>query len=103
MKNLVEAPSLGELAGLLQTWKARGYVTADEIDALFAGGDPTPEQLDAVYVAIQKESIEIVEDEDDLIEPEPVEVVVPAVEDTSTADPVRMYLRSIGKVALLSG
>ncbi|MFN2613383.1 MAG: RNA polymerase sigma factor RpoD [Actinomycetota bacterium] len=103
MKNLVEAPSLAELASVLQRWKARGYVTPDEIDALFDGGKPTPEQLEAVYVAIQRESIEIVDSEEEPSEPEPLDVVVPPVEDTSTSDPVRMYLRTIGKVALLTG
>ncbi|HVL32443.1 MAG TPA: RNA polymerase sigma factor RpoD [Actinomycetota bacterium] len=100
-----------ELQSLIARAKARGFATPDEIDALF-DGDPTPEQLDGVYSALQREGIEIAEDEE-----EPLELVqVDAVPDVSaelqpqpedapspTADPVRMYLKSIGRVPLLTG
>src|SRR2546421_5387444 len=68
----------------------------------------TPEQLAAVYVTLQQAGIEIVEEDEDEeplfdFEPEVVVETVP-VEDapSPTADPVRMYLKSIGKVPLLT-
>src|SRR3989440_11283503 len=68
----------------------------------------TPEQLAAVYVTLQQAGIEIVEEDEDEeplfdFEPEVVVETVP-VEDapSPTADPVRMYLKTIGKVPLLT-
>ncbi|TMK79649.1 MAG: RNA polymerase sigma factor RpoD, partial [Actinobacteria bacterium] len=70
--------------------------------------DMSPEQLDAVYVTLQQAGIEIVEEDEDEeplfdFEPEVVVETVP-VEDapSPTADPVRMYLKTIGKVPLLT-
>ncbi|TML80245.1 MAG: RNA polymerase sigma factor RpoD [Actinobacteria bacterium] len=76
--------------------------------ALFVSQDMTPEQLDAVYVTLQQAGIEIVEEDEDEepvfdFEPEVVVETAP-VEDapSPTADPVRMYLKTIGKVPLLT-
>src|SRR5436190_22415770 len=96
-----------ELAALVARAKQSGIVTPAEIDALFVSQDMSPEQLDAVYVTLQQAGIEIAEeDEDDepLLEFEPEVIVALPVEDapSPTADPVRMYLKSIGKVPLLT-
>src|SRR6266568_9364283 len=97
-----------ELKDLLARARARGgMVTADEIDALFVSQEMTPEQLDAFYVTLQQAGVEVIEDEDDEEPPpefEPGIVVEVAVEEapSPTADPVRMYLKTIGKVPLLT-
>src|ERR1700752_4373789 len=95
------------LAALIARAKQTGFVTPEEIDELFVSQDMSPEQLDAVYITLQQAGIEIVEeDEDDEplfeFEPEVIVETVPVEEAPSpTADPVRMYLKSIGKVPLL--
>ena len=97
-----------ELAALVARAKQSGIVTHAELDALFVSQDMSPEQLDAVYVTLQQAGIEIVEEDEDEeplfdFEPEVVVETVP-VEDapSPTADPVRMYLKTIGKVPLLT-
>jgi len=97
-----------ELAALVARAKQSGIVTPAELDALFVSQDMSPEQLDAVYVTLQQAGIEIVEEDEDEeplfdFEPEVVVETVP-VEDapSPTADPVRMYLKTIGKVPLLT-
>ncbi|MGZ4121089.1 MAG: RNA polymerase sigma factor RpoD [Actinomycetota bacterium] len=110
-ETFVEAPSTPQnaLTDLLARAKQQGgIVSAEEIDALFVSYEMTPEQLDAVYAVLQQAGIEVVEeDEEDEppfdLEPELVpEVVVVEDAPSPTADPVRMYLKSIGKVPLLT-
>ena len=97
-----------DLAALILRAKQTGIVTPEEIDALFVSQDMTPEQLDAVYITLQQAGIEIVEEDEEeepLFEFEPEIVVeIAPVEDapSPTADPVRMYLKTIGKVPLLT-
>ncbi len=86
--------------------KQRGFATPEDVDALFDDGEPTPEQLDIVYAALQSAGVEILEEEDEDIGASltelglpPEQEAVPAV----TTDPVRMYLKSIGRVSLLTG
>jgi RNA polymerase primary sigma factor len=104
---LANPQQLDELTGLIARSKPRGFVTPDELDALFGGQEPLPEQLDAVYAALQQNGLEVLEEDDD---DEPIEVfereiaILPPAEEapSPTADPVRMYLKSIGKVPLLT-
>jgi RNA polymerase primary sigma factor len=111
VQEIHEAPETEKtdgVAALLARAKQSGIVTPEEIDALFVSQDMSPEQLDALYVTLQQAGIEIVEeDEDDEplfeFEPEVIVETVPVEEAPSpTADPVRMYLKSIGKVPLLT-
>jgi len=111
VQEIQEAPQAEKtdgVAALLARAKQSGMVTPEEIDALFVSQDMSPEQLDALYVTLQQAGIEIVEeDEDDEplfeFEPEVIIETAPVEEAPSpTADPVRMYLKSIGKVPLLT-
>src|SRR5438445_3942920 len=95
------------VTALLVRAKASGMVTPEEIDALFAAQDMSPEQLSAVYVTLQQAGVEIVEEDEDeepLLDVEPEVIIEAPVEDapSPTADPVRMYLKTIGKVPLLT-
>jgi RNA polymerase primary sigma factor len=109
MQDAAQPAQADGLTALLLRAKQQGFVTPEEIDALFVSQDMTPEQLDAVYVTLQQAGIEIVEEDEDEDEPlfdfEP-ELVVETVQvedaPSPTADPVRMYLKSIGKVPLLT-
>jgi len=92
------------LAELIAVARARGFATSDDVDEL-VGEDASPEELDAAYAALQAAGIEVRDEAEDdfnpamwtLPESQPTEEA-PA----QTSDPVRMYLRSIGKVALLT-
>jgi RNA polymerase primary sigma factor len=95
---------------LLMRAKDRGgFVTGDEIDEALATLDLTPEQMEAMQQALTEEGIEVIE----MPSPADVEAAAEleaeagaiAAEDlqrAATSDPVRMYLKEIGKVPLLS-
>ncbi|HHY64137.1 MAG TPA: RNA polymerase sigma factor RpoD [Clostridiaceae bacterium] len=109
--------------------REKGMLTYREIEDAFERVDMTPEQIEKIYEALEKMGIEIVADNIDSIdnidnidnienidvieedfedipyiegaeEEEDVDISIP--EGISIDDPVRMYLKEIGKVPLLS-
>ena len=87
---------------LLDKAKSKGSITykemMDEIDHI----ELTPEQIEKIYEVLESMGIEIIGDEtsEDNIEEEELDLSVP--EGIAIDDPVRMYLKEIGKVPLLS-
>ena len=108
-----------KLSKLLELAKSKKNVL-DEREVLdaFAGEELTPEKLDRIYDFLDKKHVDILkmsndddmdpdlfsEDEDadpeDAIDVEHIDLSVP--EGIGVDDPVRMYLKEIGKVPLLS-
>ncbi len=108
---------------LLARAKKRGYITYDELNEALPQDQMSSEQIEDVMAALSERGINIIENdepaddgaeaaraEEDEDEPEPVEgdlgaapvvAVVKAPLDR-TDDPVRMYLREMGAVELLS-
>lgn len=103
---------------LVQKGKKRGLLTYNEIMAALQHVDLTPEQIDEIYEQLSAMGIEVVPDSgeleeglDDVQEPivldpadvdenESIDLTVP--EGVGIDDPVRMYLKEIGRVPLLS-
>ena len=95
---------------IVQKAKAKGKITYGELATEL--GDINPEQIDKVFDAFEEMGVDVLKDdfdeEPDVEELEKVEDI--KVEDINTMnfdginvdDPVRMYLREIGKIPLLS-
>ena len=93
--------------------KERGYITIDELNAALPPEEVSSEQIEDTMTMMSELGINVVEDEEAEAEPEPVGeredgAVVAAAGNLSdddvgrTDDPVRMYLREMGSVELLS-
>ncbi|HHV98545.1 MAG TPA: RNA polymerase sigma factor RpoD [Clostridiaceae bacterium] len=93
------------LKDLIERGKAKGMLTYKEIMDAFEDVELQPEQIEKIYEKIENIGIDVVGD----IEPE-LEDLQDAEEDLDLSipeginidDPVRMYLKEIGKVPLLS-
>ncbi len=94
-----------EVQALLLLGRKAGSLTADEVTEALVAGDLPAEALDAVLLALRGAGIEVVEPSDDDDEPDaagPRPDASRADLGGQTSDPVRLYLRQIGKVALLT-
>ena len=102
-----------EVRILLEEGKEQGYLAAEHILEVLADVDLTPEQIDDIYVAFHDLGIDVVgadgvhhtggqpgagEQEQEAEEVPKLDLSIK----TASNDPVRMYLREIGKVPLLT-
>lgn len=96
---------------LIEEGKKSGILTYENISTKLAAIELNPEQIEKIYEFFEKQGIEVVGNieaeldnvaEDlNITEDELADLSVP--EGVSIDDPVRMYLKEIGKVALLKG
>jgi RNA polymerase primary sigma factor len=117
---------------LISKAKKRGYVTYDELNEALPSGEMSPDQIEDIQTALSEMGVQIVESDEEAEaeadeDGEAVEALVPDDEDEDeddgekkgpakdaragnkklatgerTDDPVRMYLREMGAVELLS-
>ena len=96
------------LKTLMRLGKERGYVTHDELNAALPAEDFTSEQIDDFMSTLNEMGVSVVEaaDSDESSEGEGEEQRstgnVSDSDVSGTDDPVRMYLREMGSVELLS-
>ncbi len=90
---------------LVDKGRKRGMLTYKEINEAFEEMDLEPEQIEKIYESIEQMGIEVIEDMDaDLkqIATNEEEIDLSLPEGINVDDHVRMYLKEIGKVPLLS-
>lgn len=96
---------------LIEKGKKKGSLTYKEVMDELYEIDLSPEQIEKVYEVLESMEIDVVGDMHEVapstgaqaeIEPETEELDVSIPEGISIDDPVRMYLKEIGKVSLLS-
>ncbi|HWP24969.1 MAG TPA: RNA polymerase sigma factor region1.1 domain-containing protein, partial [Xanthobacteraceae bacterium] len=104
---------------MIKSAKKRGYVTYEQLNAVLPSEEVTSEQIEDILAMLNEMGINVIEQDDDAVsedgeeeeedEGELIEVQqkLPAKSDTRepserTDDPVRMYLREMGSVELLS-
>jgi RNA polymerase primary sigma factor len=88
---------------LIERGKKRGSLTYEEINAVFENvEDVNPERIDELFEEIATAGVEVVDDqkEEKPAADEDAAAALPA--GLSLDDPVRMYLKEIGRVPLLS-
>ena len=108
------------IKNLMNVGKAKGYITYTELNNLLPTAEFTPDRIDGVIRALGEVKIRVVEDnevdggkkksihlqEEDVLEDDDEEEAeaTPTVVDNAgrSDDPVRMYLREMGNVELLS-
>ncbi|MBS0220955.1 MAG: RNA polymerase sigma factor RpoD [Proteobacteria bacterium] len=104
-----------ELKKLVQKGKERGYITYDELNAALPPDEVSSEQIEDTMAMLSEAGVNVVEAEEQeetgtaAGAAEPAKTAVVAAEATGedeelgrTDDPVRMYLREMGSVELLS-
>ncbi|MCA0432881.1 MAG: RNA polymerase sigma factor RpoD [Proteobacteria bacterium] len=99
---------------MIKLAKARGYVTLDELNAVLPSDETSPEQIEDIMAMLNEMGINVVESEEESenlaakVEEEAstetalMKVDAPKLPADRTDDPVRMYLREMGAVELLS-
>jgi len=91
-----------EVRALVERGQRAGSLTGEEVVAALTAGDLPPEALDAVVQALASAGVEVVEAAEDG-EPAAVSPEQEAADRaTQTSDPIRLYLRQIGRVPLLT-
>ena len=111
----VEKKNLKEVKKLIDLGKEKGYLTYDDVNDMLPAEVVSPDQIDDVMSIFGEMDIEVVDANqrvtlggagDELVEDEEEEKEADGDVDSDvvgkTGDPVRMYLREMGTVSLLS-
>ena len=96
------------IKALIKKGKERGFVTHDELNAALPQGELTSEQIEDVMASLSEMGVNVVEAAEDVDRDTEGTTEAPQSgnlsdgEVSSSDDPVRMYLREMGSVELLS-
>jgi RNA polymerase primary sigma factor len=98
-----------EIKDLIAKGKDAGQVTSEDVSAAMQAAEIPPEQMDSILLVLTEEGVEIVDTTSDMDDDDAADLASRrkrAEEElamkTPTSDPVRMYLKEIGKVPLLT-
>jgi len=110
-KNKKEIKREQQIKDLIAKGRRKGFVTQEEILKIFSDAELHIEELDDLYVKLLDSKIDVFETvtEEEIAEDEKATTelskeleVLSTLEDRSLTDPVRMYLKEIGRISLLT-
>jgi len=85
------------LRQIIETYSAKGSITTNTLCDIMEKYETTPTQMDFVYKSIAEAGIQIIDEAE-----RDKELYEQALSDIGLDDPVKMYLKDIGRVPLLS-
>jgi RNA polymerase primary sigma factor len=97
-----------DIQALIVQGRQRGFVTFDEIQSLVPNPDESVDSIDAVYAALAEANIPVRDSADESSPEDEAQSSAPidldeGLSDALLGDSVRLYLREIGQVPLLTG
>lgn len=101
-----------ELKKLIEKGKKQGFVTQDELLEVFPDAEDRIEELDDFFIKLMANGVDIFEsvtreeiesDEKSVSDLAKELEFLSTLEDKTVTDPVRMYLKEIGRIRLLTG
>ena len=91
---------------LIVKGKEQGYLTPDDVLQAFPDMEAEPDQIFRIFAAFKEMGIEVTDGEKDFEEVEQIDddllMDIEIMDSVSLDDPVRMYLKEIGRVNLLT-
>ena len=95
---------------LVELGKKKGYVTYEELANELKGLDIDADSLDDLYNCLLENKVDIISEDDEVVGNETIEIESPDKiledlgnsRDIKISDPVRMYLKEIGQIKLLT-
>ena len=110
--NAAKKDKKAQISELIELGKSKGKLTTQEILDALEDLDSDPEQMDKLYDSLESQNIEIIDDfEDAAFDDIDLVLETPEAEDSQPEastegvaidDPVKVYLKEIGRVPLLS-